>query len=129
MDYKNANLNKQKSEGSIAQWYLIHETMAFCESYLEEENDGEEVSTSSTSTFSLSVVSNDVQGFGKLKTKWNLTRTDVDEAHWAVLLNCDEIVAYKDYHQTSVARDLVDHKIRFPNYLREWVCTSVHPCV
>ena len=95
--------------------------MTFCESYLEEENDGEEASTLSPPSFSLSVVSDDVQGFGKLKPKWNLSTTDVDEAHWAVLLNADEMDIYRQYHLANVDTDLEDHKRLFSGYLLEWV--------
>ena len=122
MDYKHANLNKYKSEGSIAQWYIIQETMSFCESYLQEENDGEDASTSSSAPkYSISVYSDDVVVFGNLHRKWNLSRDDLAEAHWAVLLNADEIDIYRQYHLANVATDLEDHKRRFSDYLLEWV--------
>ena len=120
MDYKMANMNKNHSEGSIASWYVLNETMSFCESYLAEENDVE-ASTSSAPVFSLSVVSTDVQAYGNLSNRWNLSDTDVEDAHWCVLINCDEIEPYRKHHKENVAIDRGDHKSRFPNFLREWV--------
>ena len=126
MDYKNANKNKRHPEGSIKQWYLLTETMAFCESYLDEDNDVE-ASSSSGPTFVLSVVSNDVHAFGNLTSTWNLTIQDVNDAHWCVLINCDETEAYRAHHLTHFSRNNQEHhKRRFPNVLLECVSIYVH---
>lgn len=119
MDYKGANLNKANPEGSIQQWYLNTETISFCEAYLEEEN---EVEPTATSSKMISVVNDDVHPWGNLSRKWNLRAKDVQDAHWCVLMHCDEIDNYRNYSLTNVCNGDHDmHKRNFPEILNQVV--------
>ena len=94
--YKSYVKNKARPEGSIAEAYIINESLSFCSLYLDsietkfncvERNDdgGQRVG-------GLSVFSQNVRPFGKAQIE--LSQQEIDIAHWYVLNNCDEVQEY-----------------------------------
>lgn len=90
--------NKARPEGSIAEAYIVEESLTFCSMYLSgfetrfnrhERNDdrqNEEIS-------SLSVFNQRARPFGK-REEIQLPRKLIQKAHWYVLNNCEELQPY-----------------------------------
>ncbi|XP_052294335.1 uncharacterized protein LOC107178912 isoform X1 [Citrus sinensis] len=105
--YKSYVKNKARPEGSIAEAYIINESLSFCSLYLDsietkfnrvERNDdgGQRVG-------GLSVFSQNVRPFGKAQIE--LSQQEIDIAHWYVLNNCDEVQEYLDEHKRLLQRE------------------------
>ena len=90
--------NKARPEGSIAEAYIVEESLTFCSMYLSgfetrfnrhERNDdrqNEEIS-------SLSVFNQRARPFGK-REEIQLPRKLIQKAHWYILNNCEELQPY-----------------------------------
>uniref|UniRef100_UPI0005C968B6 uncharacterized protein LOC101295581 n=1 Tax=Fragaria vesca subsp. vesca TaxID=101020 RepID=UPI0005C968B6 len=96
-DYKKTNRNKRFPEGSITAAYISSECVTFYNTYLNDEHTGGE-SSRGGNQFHLSVVSDEVQPYGRLGREYRLSREELKEAHWCVLQHCDELEDYLEKH-------------------------------
>ncbi|KAL6129120.1 hypothetical protein ACLB2K_072473 [Fragaria x ananassa] len=60
----------------------------------DEDRVGESSGAGSSQQFNISVVSNDVQPYGRLSNSERLSNAEIKEAHWSVLQHCDEEKRY-----------------------------------
>ncbi|XP_004298273.1 PREDICTED: uncharacterized protein LOC101301486 [Fragaria vesca subsp. vesca] len=94
-DFKKKNKNKRFPEGSITAAYIQAECVTYCSAYLNDEDTvGESSEAGSSQQFNLSVVSNDVQPYGRLSNSKRLSNAEIKEAHWCVLQHCEEAELY-----------------------------------
>ncbi|XP_004305751.1 PREDICTED: uncharacterized protein LOC101310148 [Fragaria vesca subsp. vesca] len=130
--YKKYVRNRSNPEGSIAEAYLAHECVTYCNSYIFNKDDDTVVDNTTDATnapqFNLSVVSELVKPFGNVPYTERLTNVELIEAHWYVLQNCAEVNEYREYHLDHITdaypnRHEERHKKEFPNYFLEWMFT------
>ena len=119
-DYKKTNRNKRFPEGSITAAYISSECVTFYNTYLNDEHTGGE-SSRGGNQFHLSVVSDEVQPYGRLGREYRLSREELKEAHWCVLQHCDELEDYLDKHLSRQNGNEAIHKRDFPDYFPIWV--------
>ncbi|BBH02706.1 transposable element gene [Prunus dulcis] len=122
-ELKKSVRNRAKPEGSIIEAWVQYESLTFCGMYLKDvetafnrpqrNNDG------GMRKEKLSVFAQSARPFG-----------DPDEeslAHWFVLNNCDEIMAYLDEHEEMMKREHPSHLVAqkqrelFPQWFLESV--------
>ncbi|KAL6228517.1 hypothetical protein ACLB2K_002466 [Fragaria x ananassa] len=98
-DFKKKNKNKRFPEGSITAAYIQAECVTYCSAYLNDEDTiWESSGAGSSQQFNLSVVSNDVQPYGRLSNSERLSDAEIKEAHWCVLQHCEETERYFKSH-------------------------------
>ncbi|XP_004293050.1 PREDICTED: uncharacterized protein LOC101297410 [Fragaria vesca subsp. vesca] len=119
-DYKKTNRNKRFPEGSITAAYISSECVTFYNTYLNDEHTGGE-SSGGGNQFHLSVVSNEVQPYGRLGREYRLSREELKEAHWCVLQHCDELEDYLEKHLSRQNGNEAIHKRDFPDYFPIWM--------
>ncbi|KAL3834609.1 hypothetical protein ACJIZ3_009345 [Penstemon smallii] len=105
-NYKGMVRNKARPEGSIAEAYIVKESLNFCSMYLhgtetifnrvERNPDGEEHPNAT-----LSVFKSKIRVFGETKYT-QLKREDRSALHWFVLNNCPEIEIYLREHEEEL---------------------------
>lgn len=99
--------------------------MTYCNLYLEVGEGQEGTSTTTPSVFDISVVSELVRPQG-YNSRARLSGEDILEAHWQVLLNCDEVSSYLDAHEELYTQHYPDHndkdrRLHFHRYFIGWV--------
>lgn len=92
--------NRARPEGSIAEGYIVNESLTFLSMYLptmetkfsrpERNYDG----PGEQRNVDISVFSMKTRPFGKDKAKCLLLEEELDKAHWFVLSNCEEVEPY-----------------------------------
>nr|XP_011468007.1 PREDICTED: uncharacterized protein LOC101310926 [Fragaria vesca subsp. vesca] len=122
-DYKKTNRNKRFPEGSITAAYISSECVTFYKTYLNDEHTGGE-SSGGGNQFHLSVVSDEVQPYGRLGREYRLSREELKEAHWCVLQHCDELEDYLEKHLSRQNGNEAIHERDFPDYFPIWVRSS-----
>ena len=123
-DFKKKNKNKRFPEGSITAAYIQAESVTYCSAYLnDEDTEGESSGAGSSQQFKLSVVSNDVEPYGRLSNSERLSNDEIKEAHWSVLQHCEEAERYFKRHLEMQYGNEVIHKRDFPDYFPIWVRT------
>lgn len=95
--------NKARPEGSIAEGYIVKESLTFMSMYLNEietrfnkdkrNDDGVE----DQQECELSVFALKVRPFGPLRRCHALSKKDLDAAHKFILNNCNEVDAFKRF--------------------------------
>ncbi|XP_004295619.1 PREDICTED: uncharacterized protein LOC101300328 [Fragaria vesca subsp. vesca] len=90
--------------------------------YLNDKDTvGESSGAGSSQQFNLSVVSNDVQPYGRLSNSERLSDAEIKEAHWCVLQHCEEAKRYfKSYLLRQNGNEAI-HKRDFPDYFPIWL--------
>ncbi|BBH02360.1 hypothetical protein Prudu_012899 [Prunus dulcis] len=107
--------NRAKPEGSIVEAWVQYESLTFCGMYLKDvetafnrpqrNNDG------GMRKEKLSVFSQSARPFGDPGRGESFSRNDMEVAHWFVLNNCDEIMAYLDEHEEMMKREHPSHLV------------------
>ena len=121
-DFKKKNKNKRFPEGSITAAYIQAECVTYYNAYLNDEDRvGESSEAGSSQQFNLSVVSNDVQPYGRLSNSERLSNAEFKKDHWFVLQHCDEAECYYLDHLERQDGNEVIHKRDFPDYFPIWV--------
>lgn len=119
--------NTRYPEGSIAEQYLVHESVTYCKSYLRRM-DNEDIDTS-ISGWNVSCVSLLVRpDIIETRRQFRLTESETAEAHWQVLVETDEVKPYLEEHlrrfEAKNGEDF-DELRRRRSFLR-WFLTWVH---
>ncbi|KAL6185939.1 hypothetical protein ACLB2K_042061 [Fragaria x ananassa] len=116
-DFKKSNRNKHFPEGSITAAYIQVECITYCNTYLNNEDIvGESSRVGSSQQFNLSVVSNDVQPYGRLNNSERLSNVEIKEAPWSILQHCNEAERYFKSHLEKQDDNEAIHKRDFPDY-------------
>ncbi|XP_004289441.1 PREDICTED: uncharacterized protein LOC101302211 [Fragaria vesca subsp. vesca] len=90
--------------------------------YLNDEDTvGESSGVGSSRQFNLSVVSNDVEPYGRLSNSERISNDEIKEAHWCVLQHCEEAERYFKSHLERQYGNEVIHKRDFPDYFPIWM--------
>ncbi|KAI5334505.1 hypothetical protein L3X38_024638 [Prunus dulcis] len=107
--------NRAKPEGSIIEAWVQYESCTFCGMYLKDvetafnrpqrNNDG------GMRKEKLSVFAQSARPFGDPRRGESVSRNDMEVAHWFVLNNCDEIMAYLDEHEEMMKREHPSHLV------------------
>ncbi|CAL2246728.1 unnamed protein product [Prunus armeniaca] len=105
--------NRAKPEGLIIEAWVQYELLNFCEMYLkyaettfnrpQRNNDG------GVRNEKLSVFAQGARPFGDPARGESFSINDMEVAHWFVLNNCDEIMAYLDEHKEMMKREHPSH--------------------
>ncbi|CAL9021492.1 unnamed protein product, partial [Prunus brigantina] len=130
-ELKKSVRNRARPEGSIIEAWVQYESLTFCGMYLKDvetafnrpqrNNDG------GMRNEKLSVFAQSARPFGDPGRGESFSRNDMEVAHWFVLNNCDEIIAYLDEHEEMMKREhpshLVARKYRelFPQWFLDYV--------
>jgi hypothetical protein len=130
-ELKKSVRNKAKPEGSIIEAWVQFESLTFCGMYLQDvetafnrpqrNNDG------GVRKEKLSVFAQSARPFGDPGRGESFSRKDMEVAHWFVLNNCDEIIAYLDEHEEMMKREhpshlyAKKHRESFPQWFVEYV--------
>ncbi|VVA38090.1 PREDICTED: transposase, partial [Prunus dulcis] len=130
-ELKKSVRNRAKPEGSIIEAWVQYESLTFCGMYLKDvetafnrpqrNNDG------GMRKEKLSVFAQSARPFGDPGRGESFSRNDMEVAHWFVLNNCDEIMAYLDEHEEMMKREHPSHLIAqkqrelFPQWFLESV--------
>ncbi|VVA40034.1 PREDICTED: transposon, partial [Prunus dulcis] len=114
-ELKKSVRNRAKPEGSIIEAWVQYESLTFCGMYLKDvetvfnrpqrNNDG------GMRKEKLSVFAQSARPFGDLGRGESFSRNDMEVAHWFVLNNCDEIMAYLDEHEEMMKREHPSHLV------------------
>ncbi|CAL9005438.1 unnamed protein product [Prunus brigantina] len=123
--------NRAKPEGSIIEAWVQYESLTFCGMYLQDvdtafnrpqrNNDG------GVRNEKLSVFAQRARPFGDPVRGESFSINDMQVAHWFVLNNCDEIMAYLDEHEEMMKREhpshlyATKHRQLFPQWFLETV--------
>ncbi|CAL9006890.1 unnamed protein product [Prunus brigantina] len=124
--------NRAKPEGSIIEAWVQYESLNFCGMYLKDvdtafnrprrNNDG------GVRNEKLSVFAQSARPFGDPARGESLSRNDMEVAHWFVLNNCDEIMAYLDEHEEMIKREHPSHLVanKHRELFPQWFLTEVN---
>ncbi|CAL2255586.1 unnamed protein product [Prunus armeniaca] len=110
--------NKSKPEGSIIEAWVQYVSLTFCGMYLKDGGVRNE---------KLSVFAQSARPFGDPARGESFSRNDMEVAHWFVLNNCNEIMAYLDEHEEIMKREHQSHlytnkhRELFPQWFLEYV--------
>ncbi|BBH05333.1 hypothetical protein Prudu_016690 [Prunus dulcis] len=107
-ELKKSVRNRAKPEGSIIEAWVQYESLTFCGMYLKD------VETRTT--------------FGDPGRGESFSRNDMEVAHWFVLNNCDEIMAYLDEHEQMMKREHPSHLVarKHRELFPQWFLDSVN---
>ncbi|VVA38288.1 PREDICTED: transposon CACTA, partial [Prunus dulcis] len=130
-ELKKSVRNRAKPEGSIIEAWVQYESLTFCGMYLKDveavfnrpqrNNDG------GMRNEKLSVFAQSARPFGDPGRGESFSRNDMKVAHWFVLNNCDEIMAYLDEHEQMMKREHPSHLVArkhrelFPQWFLDFV--------
>ncbi|CAL9005878.1 unnamed protein product [Prunus brigantina] len=130
-ELKKSVRNRARPEGSIIEAWVQYESLTFCGMYLKDvettfnrpqrNNDG------GMRNEKLSVFAQSARPFGDLGRGESFSRNDMEVAHWFVLNNCDEIMAYLDEHEEMIKREYPSHLVArkhrelFPQWFLDYV--------
>ncbi|KAL2492096.1 Uncharacterized protein Adt_27724 [Abeliophyllum distichum] len=105
--YKRYVKNKARPEGSIAEAYIVNESLNFCSMYLYDIetrfNRPDRNDNGGTPTACLSIFSQNTRQLGRAEPKL-LSKQEIDRVHWYILNNCDEVRQYLDEHMELLQR-------------------------
>ncbi|KAA0032050.1 uncharacterized protein E6C27_scaffold223G00070 [Cucumis melo var. makuwa] len=97
--------NKARPEGSIAEAYVINESLNFCSMYLhgietmcnrgDQNNDN--IDDEEINNCGLSIFSQHIRWLGGAVFR-QLTPDELEKSHWYILNNCDEVEPYLQEH-------------------------------
>ncbi|BBG93085.1 Ankyrin repeat family protein [Prunus dulcis] len=107
-ELKKSVRNRAKPEGSIIEAWVQYESLTFCGMYLKD------VETRTP--------------FGDPGRGESFSRNDMEVAHWFVLNNCDEIMAYLDEHEQMMKREHPSHLVarKHRELFPQWFLDSVN---
>ncbi|VVA31173.1 PREDICTED: transposon CACTA En/Spm, partial [Prunus dulcis] len=117
---------------SIIEAWVQYESLTFCGMYLKDvetvfnrpqrNNDG------GMRNEKLSVFAQSARPFGDPGRGESFSRNDMEVAHWFVLNNCDEIMAYLDEHEQMMKREHPSHLVarKHRELFPQWFLDSVN---
>ncbi|BBG97908.1 Ankyrin repeat family protein, partial [Prunus dulcis] len=117
-ELKKSVRNRAKPEGSIVEAWVQYESLTFCGMYLKMWR---------RLSIVLSVITTERTALWRSWTRESFSRNDMEVAHWFVLNNCDEIMAYLDEHEEMMKREHPSHLVAqkqrelFPQWFLESV--------
>ncbi|CAL2265911.1 unnamed protein product [Prunus armeniaca] len=105
--------NRAKPEGSIIEPWVQYESLTLYEMYLKEVdmtfNRPQCNNDRGLRNEKLSIFSQSARPFRDPVRGESFSRNDMEVAHWFVLNNCDEIMAYLDEHEDMMKREQPSH--------------------
>ncbi|CAL9020279.1 unnamed protein product [Prunus brigantina] len=114
-ELKKSVRNRAKPEGSIVEAWVQYESLTFCEMYLKDVemvfNHPQRNHDGGMRNEKLSVFAQSARPFGDLGRRESFSRNDMEVAHWFVLNNCDEIMAYLYEHEEMMKREHPSHLV------------------
>lgn len=115
-------------EGSITERYICQEAVTYCNLYLEDGEGLDSTPTLPPTIYDISVVSELVRPQSYIP-RARLSHTEIAEAHWQVLLECNEVSHYLDEHEKLWREHFPNsnedaRKINFHPYFLDWVSMS-----
>ncbi|CAL2256194.1 unnamed protein product [Prunus armeniaca] len=131
-ELKKSVRNRVKPEGSIIEAWVQYESLTFCGMYLKDvdmaftrpqrNNDG------GMRNEKLSVFAQSARPFGDPGREESFSRNDMEVAHWFVLNNCDEIMAYLYEHEEMMKREHPSHLVvqKHRELFPQWFLDSVN---
>ncbi|CAL8169284.1 unnamed protein product [Prunus armeniaca] len=124
-------IERAKPEGSIIEAWVQYESLTFCGMYLKDVdtpfNHPQRNKDGGLRNEKLSVFAQSVRPFGDPVRGESFSKNDMEIAHWFVLNNCDEIMAYLDEHEEMMKREhpshlyAKKHRDLFPQWFLEYV--------
>ncbi|BBN70257.1 hypothetical protein Prudu_1452S000200 [Prunus dulcis] len=101
-ELKKSVRNRAKPEGSIIEAWVQYESLTFCGMYLKDVE----------TAFNRPQRNNDERtALWRSWTRKSFSTNDMEVAHWFVLNNCDEIMAYLDEHEEMMKREHPSHLV------------------
>ena len=96
--------NKARPEGSIAEAYVINESLNFCSMYLRGiatrfnrgDRNNDDINDEEINNCGLSIFSQHIRWLGGVGFR-QLTPDELEKSHWYILNNCDEVEPYLQY--------------------------------
>ncbi|TYK21879.1 uncharacterized protein E5676_scaffold494G00120 [Cucumis melo var. makuwa] len=97
--------NKARPEGSIAEAYVINESLNFCSMYLRGietrfnrgDRNNDDIDDEEINNCGLSIFSQHIRWLGGAVFR-QLTPDELEKSHWYILNNCDEVKPYLQEH-------------------------------
>ena len=124
--YKKSVKSRRYPEGCISEHYITQESTTYCNLYMGVAERRDERIDTNVSQYGISVVSELVRP-DQCISRARLTEQDILEAHWRVLLECNEMRHYlgeheKLYMQENQDFDEKSRRMNFYPYFLNWVC-------
>ncbi|KAF7153609.1 hypothetical protein RHSIM_Rhsim01G0162500 [Rhododendron simsii] len=120
--------NRAYPEGSISEAYIVKECLTFCSMYLGNMetafNRPERNVDDGDRGTGLAVFNQNVRPFAKMTRASNVTREEIDKAHWFVLNNSLELEQYLEEHKSILANESAfdiskRQQEKFPKWFKE----------
>ncbi|CAL8085195.1 unnamed protein product [Prunus armeniaca] len=119
------------AQGSIIEAWVQYESLTFCGMYLKDVdtafNRPRRNNDRGVRNEKLSIFAQSARPFGYPGRGESFSKNDIEVAHWFVLNNCDEIMAYLDEHEEMMKREhpshlyAKKHRELFPQWFLEYV--------
>ncbi|BBH02762.1 hypothetical protein Prudu_013436, partial [Prunus dulcis] len=129
--FKKGVRNRANPEGSIIEAWVQYESLTFHGTYLKDVdtafNHPQRNNDGGVRNEKLSVFAQSAQPFGVLVQGESFSRNDMEVAHWFVLKNFDEIMAYLDEYEEMMKQEYPSHLYAkkycelFPHWFLEYV--------
>ncbi|CAL8167764.1 unnamed protein product [Prunus armeniaca] len=117
-------IERAKPEGSIIEAWAQYESLTFCGMYLKDVdtafNRPQRNNGGGLKNEKLSVFAQSARPFEDPVRGESFSRNDMEVAHWFVLNNCDEIMAYLDEHEEMMKREHPSHLYAM-KYLKSYI--------
>ncbi|CAL8115511.1 unnamed protein product [Prunus armeniaca] len=114
-ELKKSVRNRAKPKGSIVEAWVQNESLTFCGMYLKDVetvfNRLQRNLDGGMRNEKLSVFGQSARPFGDPGRGESFSRNDMEVAHWFVLNNCDEIMAYLYEHEEMMKREHPSHLV------------------
>ncbi|CAL2244725.1 unnamed protein product [Prunus armeniaca] len=114
-ELKKSVRNRAKPERSIVEAWVQYESLTFCGMYLKDVetvfNRPQRNHDGGMRNEKLSVFAQSARPFGDPGRGESFPRNDMEVAHWFVLNNCDEIMAYLYEHEEMMKREHPSHLV------------------
>ncbi|CAL9013163.1 unnamed protein product [Prunus brigantina] len=130
-ELKQSVRNRAKPEGSIVEAWIQYESLTFCRMYLKDVetvfNRLQRNYDGGMRNEKLSVFAQSARPFGYPGRGQSFSRNDMEVAHWFVLNNCDEIMAYLYEHEEMMKREHPSHLVaqKYRELFPQWFLDSV----
>ncbi|BBN67567.1 hypothetical protein Prudu_115S000500 [Prunus dulcis] len=136
-ELKKSVRNRAKPEGSIIEVWVQYELLSLCGMYLKDMettfNRPQRNNDKGLRNEKLSVFAQSARPFRDFVRGESFSRNDMEVAHWFVLNNCDEIMAYLDEHEEMMKREHPSHLYAkkhhelFPQWFLDYLISSNSP--
>ncbi|CAL2245647.1 unnamed protein product [Prunus armeniaca] len=130
-ELKKTICNRAKPEGSIIEAWVQYKSLTFCGMYLKDVdmtlNHPQHNNDGGVRNEKLPVFAQSARPFGDPVQGESFSRNDMEVAHWFILNNFDEIMAYLDEYEEMMKREhpshlyAKKHRDLFPQWFLEYV--------